>query len=80
MSDDNLELKNERLWRRYVHGTELMMHVYLDGLVKYAREEGAWAWEAYIAERPNRPNSTVLHLVAAGDRKEIRASEATERV
>jgi hypothetical protein len=34
----------------------------------------------YIAERPDRPNTTVLHLVAAGDGKEIRASEAMERV
>jgi hypothetical protein len=58
-----------------------MMHVYSDGSVKYAREEGTWApWEAYIAERPDRPNITVLHLVAAGDGKEIRAPEATERV
>jgi hypothetical protein len=60
MSDDNLELKDERLWRRYaaVHGTEMMMHMYSDGSVKYAREEGTWAWGAYIAERPDRPNST----------------------
>jgi ribonuclease HI len=58
----------------------MMMHVYSDGSVKYVREKGTWAWEAYIAERPDRPNSTVLHLVAAGDGKEIRAPEATERV
>jgi hypothetical protein len=79
MSDDNLKLKNEGLWRRYVHGTEMMMHVYSDGSVKYAREEGTWVWEAYIAERPDRPNSTVLHLVAAGDGKETRAHRRQRR-
>ena len=80
MDDENLKLRNEGMWRRHVDRKEAMMHVYSDGSVKYAREEGTWAWEAHIAERPDRPNSTALHLVAAGDRKEIRAPEATERV
>jgi hypothetical protein len=44
------------------------MYVYSDGSVKYAREEGTWAWEAHIAERSNRPNITLaaLHLVPSG--------------
>ena len=80
MDDENLKLRNEWMWRRHVDREEAMMHVYSDGSVKYAREEGTWAWEAHIAERPDRPNSTALHLVAAGDGKERRAPEATERV
>jgi hypothetical protein len=80
MDDENLKLRSEWMWRRHVDRKEAMMHVYSDGSVKYAREEGTWAWEAHIAERPDRPNSTALHLVVAGDGKEIRAPEATERV
>ena len=40
MSSDNVQVKNEEVWRRWANSTETMLHVYTDGSVKYAREEG----------------------------------------